>query len=744
MRLQGFIIFTIFILAVSLSPPGHSAVDCTSDGNNDADNARVVYPLQGFIDCVGPNDTFDFYVFDTGNGSLLGGSVYLYCAEPGLAARLYQRTMSGDVQIAERGTKEDIHSIVFDSNALSLVPGTYMLRVTYYSAFAGDHTYHVNFGLYTDGYPADYNDTYAQAELVDLSSPVMGTVCSYDPVDWYRFDVTSDYDGYALVLENMVNDARLTVYDGNSSSLVKLFESTAGYGADALYAFEISTTGPGTYYLSVESSAVDPVGQPYAFGLVSYDGYIEAGYSYNPKLINVPGAPSVTGWRAKFPWQQNKAVNLGPWARIGGNPANNGLTAYKGPMNPSLRWDSQLSSKGKIKIDPMKLLDEGSISVEDILSGVIPYFTPSFQRIISEPVIDATSGVMIAAAIEEYIEVLQQETFSGVSMEDGSVLWTLPGIASHGQLTLGPNGVFLLPGGGGAGVTGNTGISCYSAALGDLLWSIDTGKPTLDINIVNRDIFVAGDGDMVRGYSMKDGRVKWSTIGPGKPGPRSLATDDAGNTYGNFEGWLYRYNADGSFAYKRQIAAVDDDIPIFSKTVLGADGRLFISDSRGTIYCCKTSDGSLIWQYPEEKDNTFGLGDLAELLDIEIGDDVEKAQEYLKYIQKPALVVDMAILPNGNVVVAYRKKIFVYDTNGKQIAKRNLHSPIGGGLTTDGAGAIYASLADEEGEYHLEAMDHKLNTIWTVPGTGATSRPAIAPNGILYVVNNENQVVCVG
>jgi len=102
------------------------------------------------------------------------------------------------------------------------------------------------------------------------------------------------------------------------------------------------------------------------------------------------------------------------------------------------------------------------------------------------------------------------------------------------------------------------------------------------------------------------------------------------------------------------------------------------------------------------------------------------------------------VMRNGYVVVAYRKKLFVLDANGREIAKRGLNSPIGGGLTTDDAGAIYASLADEEGVYYLEAMDHKLNTSWTVPDTGASSRPAISPSGLMYIVNNENQVVCVG
>jgi hypothetical protein len=107
-------------------------------------------------------------------------------------------------------------------------------------------------------------------------------------------------------------------------------------------------------------------------------------------------------------------------------------------------------------------------------------------------------------------------------------------------------------------------------------------------------------------------------------------------------------------------------------------------------------------------------------------------------------VVDMALMPNGYIVVAYRKKIFVLDADGGEVAKRGLDGPIGGGLTTDASGAIYASIPGKDGEYHLEAMDYKLNTIWTADNTGACSRPAIDPNGFCYAINAENEVIGIG
>jgi hypothetical protein len=736
--------FTIIALVFVFGADRTSA-QSTPDGNEAAATATEVYPLQSVIDWVGPNDQFDWYTIDIGSWTSIAGDITVTCAEPGLAVRLYLSSTAGDTLVAEKSSSANTTQFSFPGTSLSY--GTYLLRVTYYSSNAVDHQYHVNFGVYPTGSLMDSDNDPMSARTVYDGYPLTGNVGGTDVQDWCAFSVTTAYDQSVIQLENTVGSIFLSVYDIGTSSSNLLYKQAATGNASAQFQIDLSAHSVSGYVFAVEATPGDIAVHDYTVSIVPDTSLHDSTVIANPEIIDVQNAISATGWRTGFPWQATAPVDLGPWPLVGGNPAGNCLTKYSGPMDPSVQWRTALTVKGeKIKLDPMELLDEGTLSLDDLLAGQLPYFIPSFQRVISEPLIDYANGVIVAGASKTIIEVLTQESFMGVGIADGTELWSLHGVSSNGQVIIAPGGKLLVPGGGEAGVTGSTGISCYSTTLGTLLWERDTPDPVLDLAIIHSLRFIAGDGKAVRAYSLVDGDWEWSYTDPAGPNPRALVTDDNGDIYGNNEGFLYKINQSGAQVFKRQIAVIDDNIPIYSKTVLGPTGKVYISDSRGTVYCCKTSDGSLIWQWPKAKSGDGGLldlGELGELFDIEMPDLGEYGNA-LQLINKPMLVVDMALMPNGYLVVAYRKKIFVLDASGNEKAKRGLDSPIGGGLTTDASGAIYASISDKDGVYFLEAMDYKLNTIWKTADTGSCSRPAIDPNGFCYAVNSDNEVICIG
>ncbi len=768
-----FAIWTGLILWLA-APMYAGSASYSQEGNEAAATATEVSTYDSITDIVGPNDQFDWFIIDTGYGAQAGGEIVVTCFEPGLAVRLYQRTSGVDTQLSEKSTSENIHQIIFDLDSMSVYTGTFLLRVTYYSANATAHPYNADFSIYAEGCLTDYNNSAATAYELSLGTSASEYICADDPVDWYKINVSSSDDGAVLALIGDIDSVNMKVMSGLTKPATQVYRGSAGSTADAFYTIDMSTLGKGTYYIVIESNPYDDATHFYTlyYATKSYLG-LPSDYALPHYVLN-PDPTVHYDWEKNYPWEKNPPIALGPWPRIGGNPANNNLTARPGPMNPSSYWDKQLTMKGStFKVDVGQLVDtKGKINLESLLKSQIPSITTSFENLTPEPMIDSANGVIIASGTKDYGDLIKKVTVYGIDAKEGDILWTLDEVSSNGQLLLGPHGTFYTPGGGKLGLTGDSGISCVSSTLGDVIWSVDSPRTIIELNALNGTYFIGSDGETIRAYSYKDGSVGWSWAEKGKAAPRSLASDGAGNAYGNIAGTLYKFDSSGTLRYRSLVAAVDSKLPMNSKTVCGPGGRVYMADTRGNIYCCKGGDGTKLWSYPKEantileKDN-FGLdlggvefggvrldfGDILDLGDVgdlvnakDLGDlgDFGDINTIIKQFDKLDMVRDMACTPSGYLVAAFRKRLIVLDINGNLVAERKLDLPIGSGLTVDGSGVIYIGMPTSSKTYRLEAMDYKLNTIWTMDNTGQGSRMIIDMNGRCYTLGGDNVLHCFG
>jgi len=759
----GLALWVVFCILASR--PINAGIVPLTGSDDGAATATQVSTYDCAINVVGPSDQFDWYILDIGAGYQAGGDITVTCFEPGLAVRLYQSVSGTDTQISEKSTSANIHQIIFDMFSLSLVPGTFLVRVTYYSANPVDHKYHISFGARPEGCMTDTNDSAATAYELSLGTSASDYICADDPSDWYKVSVTSADDGAVLALVGDTGSINLKVLSGLTKPATQVFRGSAGGISEALFVFDMNTMSKGDYYAVVEVDPADISTHVYS---IYYATRSDLGLSDEFKLPNFIMMPKPIlnyDWEKNYPWEKSPPIDLGPWPRIGGNPANNNLTTYAGPNAPEPLWEKELKMTGSvISIDALSLLtSEAKVTLDDLLRTQIPSLSTSLENLTPEPLLDSANGIIIASGTKDYGDFIKKVTVYGVDVNDGSVLWSLNEVSSNGQLLLVPNGTFLTPGGGTVGLTGDTGISCVSTGLGKVLWSVDSPRTVIEINALDETRFVASDGETIRAYFYTDGSVSWSWSEKGKPAPRSLATDGLGNTFGNIGGYLYKFDSSGTRRYRALVAPVEADIPVNSKTVIGFGGKVYMSDSRGTIYCCKPSDGSILWTYPPEgskEKKDFGLdlggitiggvelklGDLSGLSSVlgNVGDVVGNAKDILKMFKKLDLAKDMAMMPNGYLVAAFRKRIIVLDTNGKLIAERKLDQSIGSGITTDGAGAIYIGTPKDDGTYRIEAMDHTLTTIWSVDNLGTGSRLVIDTNGLCYHLSGKNILYCIG
>jgi hypothetical protein len=767
MKIKMYILsFAVWVaICILASRPIDAGIVTITGNDNGAASATQVSTFDCAIDIVGPNDQFDWYIIDTGAGYQTGGDITVTCFEPGLAVRLYQRVGGTDTQISEKSTSANITRIIFDAYSLSLLPGTFLVRVTYYSANPVDHKYHISFGIYSEGCNPDTNDNAAAAYELSLGTSVADYICADDPSDWYKLRLTSADDGAVLALVGDIGSINLKVMSGLTKPATQVFRGSAGGTYDALFIIDMNTLSKGDYYAIVEIDPSDTSTHAYSiyYATRSYLGL--SSESKLPNFILGPKGLLNYDWEKNYPWEKTPPIDLGPWPRIGGNPANNDLTAYTGPNSPQTIWEKELKMTGSvITIDALSLLtSEGKVTLDDLLRTQIPSLSLSLENSTPEPLLDSANGIIIASGTKDYGDFIKKVTVYGVDINDGAVLWSLNEVSSNGQLLLGPNGTFLTPGGGTVGLTGDTGISCVSTGLGKALWSVDSPRTTIEINALDETRFVASDGETIRAYFFDDGSVSWSWSEKGKPAPRSLATDGLGNTFGNIGGYLYKFDSSGTRRYRAQVAPVEADIPVNSKTIIGPSGKVFMSDSRGTIYCCKGSDGSILWTYPPagtKDDKALGIdlggitiggvelkfGDLGNLGSAlgNVGDIIGETKNILKMFKKLDLAKDLAMTPNGYLVAAFRKRIIVLDTNGKLIAERKLDQPIGSGITIDGAGVIYIGTPKDDGTYCIEAMDHTLTTIWSVDNLGTGSRLVIDSNGLCYHLSGKNMLYCIG
>jgi len=121
----------IFILS------GWASGQCVPDGNDSAATAKPIGFTDTVADWVCPDDKFDYYSMVIPGGADASGTITFESPQVGTVIRF-----AGSAgPIAENATSNTTHQYDIPIAAGSLTPGTYYLRVTFYSAYAYDHQY---------------------------------------------------------------------------------------------------------------------------------------------------------------------------------------------------------------------------------------------------------------------------------------------------------------------------------------------------------------------------------------------------------------------------------------------------------------------------------------------------------------------------------------------------------------------------------------------------------------------------
>ena len=116
-----------------------ASAQCDPDSHNDATSALEIGYEATVSDWVCPDDTWDYYYFDVPPGTDISGMITFEAEQSGTTFRI--DGPPGAI-FPERGTLDAERTFWIPIAAGTLTPGTYYLRVGFYSSRAYDHEYH--------------------------------------------------------------------------------------------------------------------------------------------------------------------------------------------------------------------------------------------------------------------------------------------------------------------------------------------------------------------------------------------------------------------------------------------------------------------------------------------------------------------------------------------------------------------------------------------------------------------------
>ena len=120
--------------------------ECVDDNNNTTVDAITLQFVDAAADVICPDDPFDYYALEVADGvNVSGGSIELNSQESGTVIRV---TRDGNI-LWEDSTTATETSRTWNIPSGTMAPGTYYLRISFYSRFAVDHPYTLNLNINT-------------------------------------------------------------------------------------------------------------------------------------------------------------------------------------------------------------------------------------------------------------------------------------------------------------------------------------------------------------------------------------------------------------------------------------------------------------------------------------------------------------------------------------------------------------------------------------------------------------------
>ncbi len=304
-----FAVCLILLLAVS----GIASAQCDPDSHNDATSALEIGYDETVTGWVCPDDTWDYYYFEVPEGSDISGMITFAAEQSGTTLRI--DGPPGSI-FPERGTLDAERTFWIPIAAGTLTPGTYYLRVGFYSSRAYDHQYTITNDLTLTGGSecvSDGNDDPEHAATLALNSTVSDWLCAADHIDIWRFHVSDEDEGLGTVsLTADPGELRLYVYD---SSATELFTGmTVGGSIDYVLGDGDEALAPGYYYIGVFLPAARSDENSYSLTVTPR----ERGFFFEGDLFFAAPLHVITPQKC-------------PWPNIRGNSINSSRSTFKGP-----------------------------------------------------------------------------------------------------------------------------------------------------------------------------------------------------------------------------------------------------------------------------------------------------------------------------------------------------------------------------------------------------------------------------
>ena len=224
MRISSSI--TLLVMAIScilLAAPAQGLYEeneylddivCVAD-NNEAHVKATQLEIQSVrLDAVGTADQFDWYKFNAYGDLDWNVMMSVETTKAGLAVRLYYDSGTGLTQVHEESPKYDATSKLYQAQIpakLSIqnkgftgkLNGVYYIRITYYSAYPGDHPYKLLFMAQPVLSGTGSQNAKASAKQVVPNGAFYGLFNNSDMVDWYYWDDPSGepVDGFIELMD---------------------------------------------------------------------------------------------------------------------------------------------------------------------------------------------------------------------------------------------------------------------------------------------------------------------------------------------------------------------------------------------------------------------------------------------------------------------------------------------------------------------------------------------------------------
>lgn len=187
-------------------------VGCVEDNNEAHVNATILRMDSRIYDSVCGDDQFDWYLIPLPGDVMWAGKIECVSDSPGLAVKFYLDTGAGPQLVEEAspalgewlGGEDyylgwDILELATSAGVAAGPPGNYYIRVSYYSAYPGEHPYMLDISMRPYAYnPSPYNST-ATARTLPPGIALYGHLAPADLSDWYKFNIGTGQLGSGVI-----------------------------------------------------------------------------------------------------------------------------------------------------------------------------------------------------------------------------------------------------------------------------------------------------------------------------------------------------------------------------------------------------------------------------------------------------------------------------------------------------------------------------------------------------------------